>query len=58
MFLFPRALAFDFCYDLDICSQDQAMSVLSSEWVFPQFCQKYKGDFDHTYQKASQTGGT
>ena len=24
-FLFPRALAFDFCYDLDICSQGQAV---------------------------------
>ena len=25
MFLFPRALAFDFCYELDLYSQGQAM---------------------------------
>ena len=25
MFLFPRALAFDFCYDLDLCTQGQAV---------------------------------
>ena len=25
MFLFPRALAFEFCYDLDLCSQGQAV---------------------------------
>ena len=27
MFLFPRSLAFDFCYDLDIWGQGQALRV-------------------------------
>ena len=35
--LFPRALAFDFCCDLDLCSHGQAVEHFSSEWVFPNF---------------------
>ena len=34
LFLFPRALAFDFCYGLDLCSQGQAVRAFSG-WVFP-----------------------
>ena len=34
-FLFPRALAFDFCYDLDLCSQCQAVRAFFIEMVFP-----------------------
>ena len=33
-FLFPRALDFDFCYDLDLCSQGQAMEAFSFGMVF------------------------
>ena len=58
-FLFPRALAFVFCYDLDLCSQGQDVRVLFLlESFFPQFCQKYMGDLDQTSQKTLKTGGT
>ena len=34
VFLFPRALAFDFCYDLDIYSQGQAVRAFFVRMVF------------------------
>ena len=37
-FLFPRALAFDFCYDLDLCSQGQA-----ERGFFPNFVKSIRG---------------
>ena len=38
-FLFPRALAFDFCYDLDLYSQGQAMRAFFIGMGFPLFYQ-------------------
>ena len=52
-FLFPRALAFDFCYDLDLCSQGQAVRGFFIGMGFPIYCQKNKGDFGQMCQKAS-----
>ena len=34
VFLFTRALAFDFCYDLDLCSQGQAVKAFSIGMCF------------------------
>ena len=42
-FLFPMALAFDFCYDFDLCSQGQVVRAFFIRMGFPKFCQKYKG---------------
>ena len=35
MFLFPRSLSFDFCYDLDIWAQDQALKGFFVVMCFP-----------------------
>ena len=53
MFLFPRALAFDFCYDFDLCSQGEAVRVFFIGIGFSLILSKYKGDFDQTCQKAT-----
>ena len=51
--LFPRSLAFDFCYDLDIWGQGQALRAFFVVLSFSLFYQKYEGDFDQTWQEAS-----
>ena len=33
--LFPRSLALDFCYDLDLCSQGQAVRAFFIKMGFP-----------------------
>ena len=53
MFFVLRGLAFDFCYDLDLCSQGQAVRAFFIGMGFPLFCPKFKGDFGQTCQKAS-----
>ena len=55
-FLFPRALAFDFCYDLDLCSQDQAVRAFLIRMSFNNFVKSgdfVKGDFDQTCHETS-----
>ena len=52
-FLFPRSLAFDFCYDLDIWGQGQALRAFFVVMSFSLFCPKYEVDFDQTWQEAS-----
>ena len=52
-FLFPRSLAFDFCYDLDIWGQGQALRALFVVMSFFTILSKYVGDFDKTWQEAS-----
>ena len=44
MFLFPRALDFDFCYDLDICSQGQAVRAFTVG-IFPYVVKRTLGGF-------------
>ena len=53
MFLFPRALAFDCCYDLDLCSKGEAARAFFIGIGFSLILSKYKGDFDQTCQKAT-----
>ena len=43
-------LYFDFCCDLDIWVQGQALRAT--------ICHKFEGNLDEIYHKASQTGGT
>ena len=43
MVLFPRVLAFHFCYDLDLCSKGQAMRAFLLERVFSNFVKSIKG---------------
>ena len=43
VFLFPRALAFDFCYDLDLCSQGQAVRAFFIGMGFPIFVKRTRG---------------
>ena len=52
-FLFPGTLAFDFCYDLDIWGQGQALRAFFVVMSFSLFYQKYEGEFDQTWQEAS-----
>ena len=52
-FLFPRALALDFCYDLDLCSQGQAVRAFLSKWVFPNFVKSIMGVLIKTCLKTS-----
>ena len=44
-FLFPRALAFDFCYDLDLCSQGQAVRAFFIKMGFSLILLKVQGGF-------------
>ena len=44
-FLFPRALAFDFFYDLDLCSQGQAVRAFFIEMGFSLILSKVQGGF-------------
>ena len=44
-FLFPRALAFDFCYDLDVCSQGQAVTAFFIKMGFSLILSKVQGGF-------------
>ena len=52
-FLFPRSLAFDFCYDLDIWGHGQALRAF---FVVMSFffikLSKYEWGFDQTWQEA------
>ena len=43
MLLFPRALAFDFCYDLDLCTQGQAVRGFFIKMGFPNFVKSTRG---------------
>ena len=43
-FLFPRALAFDFCYDPEICSQSQAVRAFFIGMRFSQMVSKVQGE--------------
>ena len=43
--LIPRALAFDFCYDLDLCSQGQAMSAFFIRMNFSLILSKVQEEF-------------
>ena len=53
-FLFPRSLAFDFCYDLDFWAQGQALRAFFVVMSFFTILSKlYEGDFDQTWQEAS-----
>ena len=45
MFLFPRALAFDFCYDLDLCSQGQVVRAFFIRMGFTLILSKVQGGF-------------
>ena len=45
MFLFPMALAFDFCYDLDLCSQGQAVRAFFIKMGFSLILSKVQGGF-------------
>ena len=45
VFLFPRALAFDFCYDLDLCSQGQAVRAFFIKMGFSLILLKVQGGF-------------
>ena len=45
MFLFPRALAFDFCYDLDLCSKGQAVRAFFIKMGFSLILLKVQGGF-------------
>ena len=42
-FLFPRALAFDFCYDLDLCSQGRAVRAFFIGMDFSLILSKVQG---------------
>ena len=42
---FPRALAFDFCYDLDLCSQGQAVRAFFIRMGFSLILSKLQGGF-------------
>ena len=42
-FVFPRALASDFCYDLDLCSQGQAVRAFFFGMGFPNFVKITRG---------------
>ena len=44
-FLFPWALAFDFCYDLDLCSQGQAVESVFIGMGFSLILSKVQGGF-------------
>ena len=44
-FLFPRALCFDFCYDLDLFSQGQAVRAFSFGMGFSLMLSKVQGKF-------------
>ena len=37
MFFVPQGISFDFCYDLDLCSQGQAVRAFFIRMVFPNF---------------------
>ena len=53
MFLVPYTLAFDFCYDLDFCSQGQEVRKFFDEnGFFPHFVKSTR-NFDQTCQKTS-----
>ena len=52
-FLFPRSLAFDFCYDLDIWGQGQALRAFFVVMSFFTIVSKVWGDFDQTWEEAS-----
>ena len=45
MFFAPRALAFDFCYDLDLCSQGQAVRAFFIKIGFFLILSKVQGGF-------------
>ena len=51
--VFPRSLSFDFCYDLDIWGQGQALIAFFVVAVFFTISLKYEEDFDQTGQEAS-----
>ena len=38
-------LEFDFCYDLELYSQGQAVTAFLSEWGFPNFVKSTRGIF-------------
>ena len=44
-FLFPKVLAFDFCYDLDLCSQGQAVRAFFIKMGFSLILSKVQGGF-------------
>ena len=52
-FLFLGSLSFDFCYDLDIWAQGQAVRALFVLNCFSTILSKVWGDFDQTWQEAS-----
>ena len=49
MFLFPRLISFNICYDLDIWAQGQGLRSFFTGMCLPLFGQVYNGDFDHCY---------
>ena len=56
MFFVPWALAFDFCYDLDLCPQDQAVRAFLIGMSFNNFVKSgdfVKGHFDQTCHETS-----
>ena len=53
MFFVPQVISFDFCYDLDIWGQGQALRAFFVVMSFFTVCQKYEGDFDQTWLEAS-----
>ena len=44
-FLFTRALAFDFCYDIDLCSQGQSVRAFFIKMGFSLILSKVQGGF-------------
>ena len=44
-FLFPRSLALDFCYDLDLCSQGQAVRAFFIKMGFSLILSKVQEGF-------------